>query len=269
MCRRGVLSVRSFLMAVLTVVGCQSAPAPHDYSAEVVRAAWRFRIRYAVAAIALLAIILPVVLVLPFRLISPPTSAFMLRYHVHAASGSTLRHRWVDFDHMSPHVVAAVVAAEDQRFLDHHGFDVESIRNALRDAERGGRVRGASTISQQVTKNLFLWSEPSLVRKGLEAYGTVLIELLWPKRRILEVYLNVAEFGDGIYGVAAASEYFFKIGPAGLESDQAALLAAVLPNPRVLRVDTPSSYVRHRQAWIRGQMVRVGVPSFFEALAES
>ena len=219
--------------------------------------------------VALLAITLPIVLVLPFRWISPPTSAFMLIYQIRAPAGSTLRHQWVDLDQISPHVVVAVVAAEDQKFLDHRGFDVESIRGVLANAKGGGRLRGASTISQQVTKNLLLWSRRSFVRKGLEAYGTVFVELLWPKRRILEVYLNVAEFGEGIFGIAAASEYFFKTGPALLEPDQAALLAAVLPNPRVLRVDKPSAYVRQRQSWIRGQMTRLGEPAFHKALNDS
>ena len=168
----------------------------------------------------------------------------MLRYRVEATDDSTLRYRWTDWDQISTHIAVAVIAAEDQRFLDHRGFDVESIRNALADAERGGRQRGASTISQQVAKNLFLWPGRSFVRKGLEAYCTVFIELLWPKRRILEVYLNVAEFGDGVFGIAAASERFFHTVPARIELDQAALLAAVLPNPKVLRVDRPSAYVR-------------------------
>ena len=131
-----------------------------------------------------------------------------------------------------------------------------------------GRLRGASTISQQVSKNLFLWPGRSMVRKGLEAYITVFVELLWPKQRILEVYLNVAEFGDGIFGITAASEYFFNTVPARIEASEAALLAAVLPNPTVLKVDRPSAYVRERQAWIRGQMTQVGGPGLWEALQE-
>ena len=231
------------------------------------RRSWRPRIRSTVAVVALLGLISPIVLVLPFRWISPPTSAFMLRYRVEVTDDSTLRYRWTDWDQISMHVAVAVVAAEDQRFLDHRGFDVESIRNALADAERGGRQRGASTISQQVAKNLFLWPDRSFVRKGLEAYCTVFIELLWPKRRILEVYLNVAEFGDGVFGIAAASERFFHTVPARIESDQAALLAAVLPNPKVLRVDQPSAYVRSRQSWIRTQIPQVEA-GLFKALQE-
>ena len=232
------------------------------------RRSWRPRLRTAVAVVALLGLSLPIVLVLPFRWIAPPTSAFMLRYMVEADDDSRLRHRWTDWDQISPHVAVAVIAAEDQRFLDHRGFDVESIQDALADADGGGRLRGASTISQQVAKNLFLWPGRNLVRKGLEAYGTVFLELLWSKRRILEVYLNVAEFGDGVFGIGAASEQFFSTVPAHLAADQAALLAAVLPNPKVLRVDRPSAYVRERQSWIRAQMTHVGGPTLLEALQE-
>ena len=165
----------------------------------------------------------------------------MLRYKVEAADDSSLRHWWTDWDRISSHVAVAVIAAEDQRFFTHRGFDVDSIQEALADAERNGRLRGASTISQQVSKNLFLWPGRSIIRKGLEAYCTVFVELLWSKQRILEVYLNVAEFGPGVFGIAAASEYFFNTVPAQITADQAALLAAVLPNPKVLRVDQPSA----------------------------
>ena len=151
-----------------------------------------------------------------------------------------------------------MIAAEDQTFFEHRGFDVDSIQDAVAEAQQGGRVRGASTISQQVSKNLFLWPGRSVTRKGLEAYVTVFVELFWPKRRILEVYLNVAEFGDGIYGIAAASDHFFDTVPARIDADQAALLAAVLPNPKRLKVDEPSVYVRERQAWIRTQMIQLG-----------
>ena len=154
--------------------------------------------------------------------------------------------------------VAAASSAKDQTFFEHRGFDVDSIQDALAEAQQGGRVRGASTISQQVSKNLFLWPGRSVTRKGLEAYVTVFVELFWPKRRILEVYLNVAEFGDGIYGIAAASDHFFDTVPARIDADQAALLAAVLPNPKRLKVDEPSVYVRERQAWIRTQMIQLG-----------
>jgi len=158
--------------------------------------------------------------------------------------------RWTPWEQVSKNLPIALVAAEDQKFPFHHGFDIDAIQDALNDAEEGERLRGASTISQQVAKNLFLWNGRSFVRKGLEAYFTVLIETLWPKRRILEVYLNIAEFGDGVYGAAAASERYFRKSPAQLDARDSALLAAVLPNPRRYRVDRPSSYVQQRAAWI-------------------
>ncbi|HSX63083.1 MAG TPA: monofunctional biosynthetic peptidoglycan transglycosylase, partial [Tahibacter sp.] len=163
---------------------------------------------------------------------------------------------------VSPALPIALVAAEDQKFPLHHGFDVEAIRDAIEDAEDGERLRGASTISQQTAKNLFLWNGRSFVRKGLEAYFTVLIELCWPKQRIIEVYLNVAEFGDGIYGAAAASDVFFHKTPGALTPRESALLAAVLPNPRRLRVDKPSAYVQRRSAWIERQARQLGGPAY-------
>jgi monofunctional biosynthetic peptidoglycan transglycosylase len=169
-----------------------------------------------------------------------------------------IQHRWVDWPQISPHLKVAVIASEDQKFPEHHGFDLESINDALEERERGRRVRGASTISQQVAKNLFLWPGQSWVRKGFEAYFTVLIETLWPKRRILEVYLNIAEFGTGVFGVGAASEVYFHKRAARLSAPDAALLAAVLPNPKRLRVAAPSRYVRSRQDWILGQMRGIG-----------
>ena len=151
-----------------------------------------------------------------------------------------------------------MIAAEDQKFLHHNGFDVEAIQMAIDDARDGGQLRGASTISQQTAKNLFLWPGRSFVRKGLEAYLTVLIELCWSKQRIVEMYLNIAEFGNGLFGITAASKHFFGKTPAELSADDAALLAAVLPNPARLRVDEPSPYVRARQAWIRRHMRQLG-----------
>lgn len=221
-------------------------------------------------AVAITALLAPIVFVLPLRWMNPPTTAFMLQHlgGEENGIGSRVPYRWTDWDQISPHVGVAVIAAEDQRFLDHRGFDVESIQEALADAEQGERLRGASTISQQVAKNLFLWPGRSVVRKGLEAYVTLFVEFLWPKQRILEVYLNVAEFGDGVFGIAAASEQFFDTVPARLEVNDAALLAAVLPNPKVLRVDQPSTYVRERQAWIRAQMTQLGGSQFWDALEE-
>lgn len=179
---------------------------------------------------------------------------------------SRVAYRWTDWDRIAPHAALAVIASEDQRFLDHHGFDFDQIRTALSDARRGERLRGASTISQQTVKNLFLWPGRSVIRKVLEAWLTVFVELCWSKQRILEVYLNVVEFGDGVFGITAASERYFRKLPAELTAEEAARLAAVLPNPTVLRVERPSAYVRTRQSWIRAQMAQLGGPSLIESL---
>lgn len=218
---------------------------------------WRRPLRTACAVLVLTALLAPPAVLTALRWIPPPTTAFMVWRRLNGPERPALDARWVDWDRIAPDAALAVIAAEDQRFLDHRGFDAASMREAWRDARRGGALRGASTLSQQVSKNLFLWPGRSFFRKGLEAAVTVEIELLWSKRRILEVYLNVAEFGEGVFGVGAASARFFAKAPAALTADEAALLAAVLPNPSVLRVDRPSAYVRSRQSWIRGQMANL------------
>jgi monofunctional biosynthetic peptidoglycan transglycosylase len=167
---------------------------------------------------------------------------------------------------ISPHLKLAVVAAEDQNFPRHFGFDVSAMLDAWQAHQDGKRLRGASTISQQVAKNLFLWPGRSLLRKTIEAYVTFLIELLWPKRRILEVYLNIAEFGRGRFGVAAASRLFFGKSPHNLTAQDAAILAAVLPNPLQYRVDRPSAYVARRQRWILRQMQQLGGTAYLDDL---
>jgi monofunctional biosynthetic peptidoglycan transglycosylase len=210
----------------------------------------------------LAAVVLSVVLVLCLRWISPPTSAFMMeRYFEGLFQGEqriSIRYRWVDWGSISPHMALAVVAAEDQKFFHHWGFDFESITEAMEENRKGGHLRGASTITQQVARNLFLWPGRSYVRKGLEVYFTILLEFLWSKKRILEVYLNIAEFGDGIYGVYAAAENLLGKSPAKLTRGDAALLAAVLPNPRRLKARSPSPYVRERRRWIEEQMEQLG-----------
>ena len=175
-------------------------------------------------------------------------------------------YRWVPWDRIARHAGLAVIAAEDQNFPTHHGFDLESLQKAIDAHEKGKRLRGASTISQQVAKNVFLWSGRSFVRKGLEAYFTVLVELMWPKRRILEVYLNVAEMGSGVFGVEAASQRFFRKPAAKLTPSEAALLAAVLPNPIRLRAARPSAYVEARRAWILQQMGQLGGTALVDGL---
>ncbi len=166
-------------------------------------------------------------------------------------------YEWIAWRDAGVATPIAVVASEDQKFADHFGFDVKSIRDSVEDFNDGGSLRGASTITQQVAKNMYLWSGKSFLRKGIEAYFTVLIEVTWSKKRILEIYVNIAEFGPGIYGVGAASEVFFEKSPADLSDAEAALLAAVLPNPKQLRVDNPTPYVRERQSWIIKQMQRL------------
>lgn len=198
-----------------------------------------------------------IVLVGALRFVDPPGSAFMLGYQLGPVP-RPLQHEWVGFEEISPWLPVAVMASEDQKFPHHWGFDIDSIADAMSNYWRGGRLRGASTISQQTTKNLFLWPGQNMVRKGLEAGLTVPIELLWPKRRIMEVYLNIAEFGEGIYGVEAASQHFFGLPASAISARQAALLAAVLPNPKRYRVDAPSPYIRERVSWIRRQMSQLG-----------
>ena len=172
-------------------------------------------------------------------------------------------YRWVGWDRIAKSAPLAVIAAEDQRFAEHHGFDVAAIQKAIDEHERGRRrVRGASTISQQVAKNVFLWPGRSYVRKGLEVYFTLLVETLWPKRRILEVYLNVAEMGDEVFGVEAASRRFFGKPASRLGAGEAALLAAVLPNPHRFRANRPSAFVAQRRDWILRQMDQLGGPEY-------
>ena len=207
--------------------------------------------------------------VLVLRFVPPWTSAVMMERRVgawvHGEKDFRLRQRWVPWSQVSPWVPLAMVAGEDQKFPFHHGFDFDSIQDALDAADEGRRLRGASTISQQTAKNLFLWNGRSYVRKGLEAYFTVLLEATWPKRRILEVYMNIAELGDGVYGVGAASDAFFHVPPARLDQEQAARLAAVLPSPRRLHADRPSAYVQRRTAWIERQMARLGGPPYLDS----
>ncbi len=196
-----------------------------------------------------------IVILLLLRWLPPPTTAFML---LAKAPKSGIRYQWVPWERISPNLPIAVVAAEDQKFPDHHGFDLTSIEKAIEENKYRRRPRGASTITQQVAKNLFLWSGASYVRKGLEAYLTLMIEMVWPKRRILEVYLNIAEFGPGVYGVEAAGRAYFSKPASRLHKDDAVIMAAVLPNPRRLKVDNPSGYVYRRAFEIRQQVDQLG-----------
>ena len=203
-----------------------------------------------------------IVLTLPWRWLAPPTTMFVLQDRLHPQH--LIQEPWVALEQMSVRLPIAVVAAEDQKFPHHFGFDFQSLSKALKEDRR--HRRGASTITQQLAKNLFLWPGRSIVRKALEAYFTVLIELTWPKRRILEVYLNVVEYGPGIYGVNAASRSFFSISPRRLSSRQAALLAAVLPNPKRMSAKWPSPYVRQRAAEIEAAVRALGGPRYLAQL---
>lgn len=208
--------------------------------------------------------------VLTLRWLHPLTSAFMVEARVAAwqtrERGYYTDFRWVSLEQISANAALAVIASEDQQFPFHAGFDLDSIRAAVRASEHGKRLRGASTISQQVAKNLFLWPGHSFVRKGLEAYFTVLIETLWPKERILEMYLNIAQFGNGIYGVQAAALRFWHKPALRLSAAESASLAAVLPNPLRLHAERPSAYLLTRREWILAQMRELGGPAYLRAL---
>jgi monofunctional biosynthetic peptidoglycan transglycosylase len=208
--------------------------------------------------------------VLLMRWVDPWTSAFMLRDRgIALFSGDDsyhFSHQWADWNQISGQIKVAVMASEDQTFPSHYGFDFSAMQKAWQQNRRGRRLRGGSTISQQVAKNLYLWPGTSYVRKGIEAYLTVLIETCWPKRRILEIYLNSAEFGKGVFGVEAASRRFFNKPAAKLSTSEAALLAAVLPAPKRYLVNKPSAYVKARQAWITRQMARLGGTATLQTL---
>ncbi|WP_218658907.1 monofunctional biosynthetic peptidoglycan transglycosylase [Citrobacter portucalensis] len=202
-----------------------------------------------------------------FSVMPVPFSAVMVERQLGAwlsgDFGYVAHSDWVSMDEISPWMGLAVIAAEDQKFPDHWGFDVTAIEKALAHNERNeNHIRGASTLSQQTAKNLFLWDGRSWVRKGLEAGLTLGMETVWSKKRILTVYLNIAEFGDGIFGVEAAAQRYFHKPASRLSLSEAALLAAVLPNPLRFKANAPSGYVRNRQAWIMRQMRQLGGESF-------
>lgn len=204
-----------------------------------------------------------------FSFLPVPFSAVMVERQAKAwltgDFGYVAHSDWVSMDEISPWVALAVIASEDQRFPEHWGLDFGAIEKALSHNERHeNRIRGASTISQQTMKNLLLWDGKSWLRKGLEAGLTLTMEVVWTKRRILTVYLNIAEFGDGVFGVEEAAQRYFHKPASKLTMSEAALLAAVLPNPHRFRADAPSGYVRSRQAWILRQMRQLGGEAFLE-----
>lgn len=202
-----------------------------------------------------------ILVVLIYRFIPVPVTPLMIiRCGQQVARGETIRlkHHWINLDEMSEYLPVAVMASEDQRFLDHHGFDFTEIQNAMEERRSGKRIRGGSTISQQTAKNVFLWSESSWLRKGLEVYFTGLIELCWSKERIMEVYLNSIEMGDGIYGAEAVAQQHFGRTASRLTRANCALIAATLPNPLKYNSREPSRYMLRRQTAILKQMHHIG-----------
>ena len=218
---------------------------------------WLLRI----VMIFLLASLAPVLL---FRWAPPPLSAVMLSRTL--AEGERQDYQWVPISRMSAYIPLAVVASEDQKFPGHFGFDLKAIKDAVTERARGGRLRGASTVTQQVARNLFLWQGRSFMRKGLEAWFTVLLELCWSKQRILEVYLNIAETGKRTFGVQAASLKYFSRPAASISREQAALLAAVLPNPVRFQAARPSAYIISRRNEILLQMQQLGGTAYLKGI---
>lgn len=196
-------------------------------------------------------------LVVLFKWIPVPFTPLMgIRYFENP--GEEIRHSWTPIEEISPNLQLAVVASEDQNFMSHNGFDFEAIRKAMEENKTRRRPRGASTISQQTAKNVFLWPQSSWFRKGLEVYFTFLIELVWTKERIMEVYLNSIEMGKSIYGAEAAADFWFGKNAGNLSVAEAAAIAAVLPNPREYSANPAGNYVQQRKNWIQRQMQNLG-----------
>nr|WP_320013064.1 monofunctional biosynthetic peptidoglycan transglycosylase [uncultured Desulfobulbus sp.] len=245
-----------------------SPPAP---SSKRGGRGWLIRLLRRLCFFVLLFTLTPILAILAFRWLPVPVSSFMVLRQLERvkAEGTIppLRYHWVSLEAMDPAMPMAVIAGEDQLFAKHWGFDFAAIKHALTyNKTHNHRMLGASTLSQQTAKNLFLWGGRNLVRKAAEAGLTLCIEFFWPKKRILEVYLNIAEFGDNIYGVGAASKYLFKTTPKRLSRRQAALLAAVLPNPRRFHANHPSSYTLSRARWIEKNIGRLGGSKYLESL---
>lgn len=242
-----------------------SAPA-----AAARRRSWPRRLLRWLLLLILSGVAASVLLVLSLRWLDPPTSGIQIARAIEASVRGDRSYRalkcWRDLDQLGTALPIAVIASEDQRFAEHFGFDLEELRKALAAARTGEKLRGASTLSQQTAKNLFLWPGRSWVRKGLEAWFTVLIELTWPKQRILEVYLNIVEFGDGVFGGCAAAAHYWGIEAQALSPQRAARLAAALPNPHVYRVEPPSPYVLERAQWILGQIRNLGGAQYLDGL---
>ncbi len=195
--------------------------------------------------------------ILIFRWVNPPITVFMV-YKFVKGNHELIIKEWEPLEEISPLLPLAVIASEDQNFLYHHGFDYDAIKKALKHNEKGKKVRGGSTISQQLSKNLFLFPTKSYIRKGVESYFTFLIELFWSKRRIMEVYLNVIELGDGVYGASAAAKMYFGKDAVNLTQTEASLIVTALPNPLIYKLSQPSPYMYSRSEWVRRQMNNLG-----------
>jgi monofunctional biosynthetic peptidoglycan transglycosylase len=206
--------------------------------------------------------------VVSLKWIDPLTSSIIFQrgFNLFSNNEKPISFQWYNYEDISKNIVLAVIASEDQNFPAHFGFDFDQIGKAINEKNKRGRLRGASTISQQVAKNLFLWEGKSFIRKGFEAYYTILIEFFWSKKRIIEIYINIAEMGDNIFGVGMASKIYLKKNPAKLTEQESALIAAVLPNPRRFSVKNPSLYVKERQSWILEQMHLLGGVSYIRNL---
>ena len=230
-------------------------------SPQIAPRRWR-RLSWRLLTIVWLSLLASVVGVAFRGVVNPATTAFMqqrlLYLQTHGQPRARIDYHWVDYSDMAPAMPLAVVASEDQTFPYNHGFDLEAIAEALHHNRVSRRVRGASTITQQSAKNLYLWSGRDYFRKALEAYFTVLVDSLWPKQRVLEMYLNTAQFDSNVFGVGAAAHHLFGDTPAQLTPAQAALLAAALPSPDRSSVTDPSAYLQRRQAWILDQMQELG-----------
>ena len=229
-----------------------------------------YKIIKIIAAVFVVLFSLSLTVVFLLKWVNPPTSSFMLQRQLSAEWNNedtfSLSYSWTDWEHISPYVKVAAITSEDQRFAEHWGLDVTAIQDAIEEHQKGEDLRGASTITQQVAKNLFLWSGQSFIRKGIEAYFALIIELFWSKKRILEVYLNIAEFGNGIYGVKAASNTYFNTEPENLDMLQCALMVTALPSPRRYNLADPSPYMINRRNWILQYMFYLGNTDYLKRL---
>ena len=206
-----------------------------------------------------------IVLTIIYRFVPPPITFLMVQRMVEQKMDGEkikLKKDWVSIEEISSFMTRAAIASEDGRFLDHHGFDIEAMQKAYKYNQKSKRTKGGSTITQQVAKNVFLWPARSYLRKGLEAYFTLLIEIFWSKERIMEVYLNCIEMGDGVYGIEAAAQHYFKKPAKELSKRESAAIAAILPNPRKWSASKPNAYIQKRQYRILKAMKYVGKPKW-------